>query len=90
MEGLIENIGIILTNIINWFQEVGGSLITNPIFIIVLAVTFVFLLINLLTSLINEKQAKQLAIELTSSTDELEYYRSLSPEEKEEYNRTHI
>ena len=40
--------------------------------------------------LINDRKSKNLAIALTGSTEELEYYRSLFDDEKEKYNEKNL
>ena len=90
MSTLLTNVGTIITSLVSWLGNVASGLISNPIFQIMLGVILFLLMIKLIIYIKNEIEARQLSIELTGSTDDLKYYRSLSEEEKEEYNRTHI
>lgn len=75
MSELLTNIGTILTNLIDWFTQIGSYLINNPIFQIVLGTGIFLLIVRLIIKIKDEMMARELAIGLTGSTQDLEYWR---------------
>lgn len=76
MAGLLENIGTILTNIINWFGQIGSYLITNPIFQIILGLGIFLLIFKLILNIKDEMEARKLAIGIDGNLDRLKAYRN--------------
>ena len=90
MNTLLTNIETIITNLISWLSTIATALIGNEVFQIMLAVVLFKLIFNLIKSIIQEIKARNLGVSMTGNTSELEYYRSLSDEEKEKYDKEHI
>ena len=59
MSSLMTNIGTILTNLIDWFTQIGSYLITNPIFIIILSVAIFSVLFYNLVGIIKRNRANK-------------------------------
>lgn len=58
MSTLLTNIGTILSNLLTWLSQVASYLITNPIFLILLAVGIFSLLFYAIKTLVHNVKSK--------------------------------